>query len=132
MCDAVFVTCCSEGMEEWMRLEWFGFELGMELTTEGVGVTGYLGYLNLGCVGCGAGKAQASAGEHSFVLAVELIAMAVTFADLGCAIGLGCERVRLHHTGPCAETHRPTHLFYTRKLAEFVDDPMRCGRVELA
>ena len=44
--------------------------------------------------------AQAGAGEHGFVLAVELVAVAVALGDLVGAVGLGGEGAGLEDAGP--------------------------------
>ena len=71
-----------------MRLERLGFELGVELAAEEEGVSGDLDDLDVGGVGGGSGETEAAAGEDGFVLAVELVAMAVAFGDLGGAVSL--------------------------------------------
>ena len=115
-----------------MRLERLGLELGVELAAEEEGVVGDLDDLDVGGVGGGAGDAQAGAGEQGFVLAVEFVAVAVAFGDFGAAVGLGGQRAGLEHAGPGAEAHGAAHLFDAGELAEFVDDAVGRGGVELA
>ena len=67
-----------------------------------------------------------------FVLAVEFVAVAVAFGDFGGAVGVGGERAGLHDAGPRAEAHGAAHLFDAGELAEFVDDAVGGGGVELA
>ena len=82
---AVFVAGDDELAEERVGLEGFGFEFGVELAAEEEGVAGDLYDLDVGCVGGGAAQAEAAAGEEGFVLAVELVAVAVALADFCCA-----------------------------------------------
>ena len=58
--------------------------------------------------------------------------MAVAFGDLGGAVGVGREGAGLQDAGPGAETHGAAHLFHAGELAEFVDDAVGRGGVELA
>ena len=92
----VFVAGGDELAEERVGLEGLGFELGVELAAEEVGVAGDLDDFDVGLVGSGAGDAQAGAGEQGFVLAVELVAVTVALADLRCAaVGAAGERIFL-------------------------------------
>ena len=88
---AVLVAGGDEVAEDGVGLQRLGLEFGVELAGEEEGVGGNLDDLDVGGVGGGAGEAEAGAGEDGFVLAVELVAMAVALGDLGCAIGLGGE-----------------------------------------
>ena len=125
----VFVARGDELAEERMRLEGLGFEFGMELAAEEVGVAGNLDDLDVGRVGRGAADAQAGAGEQRFVLAVELVAVAVALADFGCpAVGAGGQRVGLQDAGPGAQTHGAAHLFDAEQLAQLVDDAVLAWR----
>ena len=129
----VFVAGDDELAEERVRLEGLGLELGVELAAEEVGVAGDFDDLDVGLVGSGAAEAQAAAGEQGFVLAVELVAVAVALADFGCAaVGAGGERVFLEDAGPGAQTHGAAHLFDAEQLAQLVDDAVLAGGVELA
>ncbi len=128
----VLIAGGDEVAEEWVRLERLGFELRMELATEEEGMRGDLDDLDVGGVGCGAGETEATAGEDGFVLAVEFVTMAVALADLGLAVGVGGEGVGLHDAVPGSEAHGATHLFDSGEFAEFVDDAVGGGGVELA
>jgi len=64
-------------------LEGLGFELGVELAAEEIGVAGDLDDLDVGGVRGGAAEAQAAAGEKGFIFTIELVAVAVALADLG-------------------------------------------------
>ncbi len=130
--DAVLVACGDEVAEERVRLQRLGFEFGVELAAEEEGVRGDFDDLDVGGVGRGAGEAEACAGEDGFVLAVELVAVTVALADFCFAVGVGGEGVGLHDAVPGSEAHGATHLFNSGELAEFVDDAVRGGGVELA
>ena len=82
----VLIPRRNERTEQRMRLERFGFELGMELAADEEGVPRNLDDLNIGAVRCGAAQAQASAGEKSFVLAIEFVAMTMALADFCSAV----------------------------------------------
>jgi len=128
---AILVTRRNEFAEERMRLKGLGFEFGMELATEEEGMAGDFDYLDIGCVGGGAADAQAGGGEPRFIFAVELVAMAVTLADLGYTVSTGGERTLFEDAVPGAQPHGPAHLFNTRQLAELVDDAVRGRGFEL-
>ena len=115
-----------------MRLKRLGFELGVELAAEEEGVGGDLDDLDVGGVGSGAGETETAAGEDGFVLAVELVAVAVALADFGGAVGLGGQGVGLHDAVPSSEAHCAAHFFDAGEFAELVDDAVRGGGVELA
>src|SRR3954454_18467410 len=132
MGNPILVAGGYEVGKERVRLQRLGFELGMELAAEGEGVAGDLDDLDVGGVRGGSGQAEASSCEDGFVLAVELVPVAVAFGDLGCAVGLGGERAGLEDAGPGAEAHGSAHLFDAGELAELVDDAVRGGRIELA
>ena len=90
------VARLDEFIEERVGLEGLGFEFGVELAAEEVGMAGDLDDLDVGLVGRGARDAQAGAGEQGFVLAVELVAVTVALADLRCpAVGAAGERIGL-------------------------------------
>ncbi len=129
---AVFVAGGDEVAEDGVGLQRLGFELGVELAGEEEGVGGDLDDLDVGGVGGGSGEAEACAGEDGFVLAVELVAMAVAFGDFGCAVGTGGERAGFEMAGPGAEAHGAAHLLDAGELAEFIDDAVGSGGVELA
>ena len=72
-----------------MRLQWLGFEFGVELAAEEEGMAGDFDDLDVSRIGGGSGKSQAAAGEQGFVFAVELVAMAMALADFGLSVGAG-------------------------------------------
>jgi hypothetical protein len=130
--EAVLIAGGDEVAEERVRLQWLGFELGVELAAEEEGVGGDLDDFDVRGVGRGAGEAKACAGEDGFVLAIELVTMAMALADLGLAVGVGGEGVGLHDAVPGSEAHGAAHLFDAGEFAEFVDDAVGGGGVELA
>ncbi len=64
-----------------MWLQRLRFELRMELASEEERVIRNLHDLHIGRIRRGARQPQPAAGQQSFILAVELIAMPVPFAD---------------------------------------------------
>ena len=130
--EAVPVAGGYEGVEERVGLERFGFELWVELAAEEEGMGGDLYDFDVGGVGGGSGEAQAGSGEDGFVLAVELVAVAVALGDFGGAVGGGGEGIGFHDAGPGSEAHGAAHLFDAGELAEFIDDAMGGAGVELA
>src|SRR5437763_1426284 len=72
-----------EGTEERVRLEGLGFELGMELASQEPRVIAQLADFYVHAIRGLAGEAQTVLFEHGFILAIELIAVAMSFADLG-------------------------------------------------
>ena len=57
----------------------------------------------------------------------------MALADFGgAAVGSDGECVLLKDAGPCAETHGAAHLFNAEQFAEFVDDAVLAGGIELA
>ena len=122
---AVSVAGGDEFAKERVGLEGLGFEFGVELAAQEVGVAGNLHDFDVGLVGRGATDAKARAGEQSFVLAIEFVAMAVALADLcSSAVNAAGERILLQIAGPGAQSHRPAHLFHAEQFAELVDDAM--------
>ena len=96
----VFVSGADERLEQRMRLQRLRLELRMELAAEEMRMSGELDDLDVGAVGRGPGDAQARRGQRLFVLAVEFVAVAVAFADLGLSIDLVGERAGLELAGP--------------------------------
>ena len=82
----IFVTGADETGEERMWLQWFRLELRVELAAQEVRVIHYLDDLNVGAVRRCAGDTHARASEHSFIFAIEFIAVPVTLANLSCTI----------------------------------------------
>ena len=76
-----------EGGEKRMRFERLGFEFGVELAAEEPWMVGRFDDLDVIFVGSAAGDAEAGAGQNFFVVTIEFVAMAVTLADFGFAVG---------------------------------------------
>src|SRR5882762_9941466 len=74
-----------EGKEERMRGQRLGLEFGMELAAEEPGMLRRFDDLDVLAVGRAAGDAESGIGERLFVLAVELVAVAVALGNLRCA-----------------------------------------------
>src|SRR5580765_4990627 len=102
-----------------MRLQRLRLELRMELAAEEIGMVGNFNYLNICSVrGC-SGDAEAAAGQHRFILAVEFITVAMALTDLHCAISFAGLAVRFQLAGPRAQSHGPTQFVDTRQLTQF-------------
>src|SRR5258708_39611564 len=80
----------------------------------------------------GAGKSQSTTGQDSFILAVELVAMAVPLADFGFSVRLDRLAVLLELAGPRAQTHGTAQLVDAAQLAQLVNDSVRSGGVLFA
>src|SRR3954468_22939132 len=105
----------------------------MELAADKVRMGIELDDLHVGAVRRGSGDAQPRAGENRFVLAVELVTMAMALADLRLAVvDLRSERPRGELAYPGAEPHGAAEFIDTAQFAEFVDDTMRGRGIELA
>ena len=70
-----------------MRFERLGFEFRMELAAEEPRMVRSFDDLDVVFVGSAAGDAEAGGGQNFLVVAIEFVAMAVTLADFGFAIG---------------------------------------------
>src|SRR5258707_14210565 len=79
---AVLVARFDERAEQRMRLQRLGLELGMELAAQEIRMVGNLYDLHVSPIGRSAGDAQSASGQHRFIFAVELIAVAMSLADL--------------------------------------------------
>ncbi len=97
-----------------MRLEWLGFEFGMELAAQEPWMVGRFDDFNVIFVGSAAGDAEARAEQSFFVIAIEFVAMAVTLADFGLAVGFMCEGTWLQLAGPRAKAHGAAHFIDTQ------------------
>src|SRR6185503_8600853 len=130
---AVFVRGLHKGGEQRLRLERLGLELRMELAADEVRMVIELDDLDVGSVGSRSRYAQAGAGQHRFILAVELVAVAMAFADLRlAAVDLGSERAGGELADPGAEAHGATEFIDAAQFAQLVDDEMRGRGIELA
>src|ERR1700722_7124568 len=85
---AEFVRRRDKGGEQWMRLEGFGFELGMELAAEKPGMIGDLANLDVPRIRRLPGDAESAGRQNLLVLAIEFVTVTMALADLGLTIGL--------------------------------------------
>src|SRR6202035_3546634 len=115
--------------EEGMWLERPGFELWMELAAQKPRMVRSFDDLDVILVRSAAGDAQARGGKYPFVIAIELVAVAMALADFELAVGFGGERAGLEFAGPRTQAHGATHFIDAEQFAEFVDDAMRGLRV---
>src|SRR5580704_4630010 len=58
--------------------------------------------------------------------------MAVALADFGFAVGFVGQGAGFEFAGPGAEAHRAAHFVYAQEFAQFIDDAMRCLRIEFS
>ena len=86
--EAVLVRRRDEGAEQRMRLQRLGLELGMELAAQEEGVVGDLDDLDVGPSGVVPVMRNPPRGQQFFVFAIELVTMAMPFADLGLPVRL--------------------------------------------
>src|SRR5258708_40234062 len=99
----------------------------MELAAQEIRMVGNLDDFHVCPVRRGAGNAQSTAGQDSFILAVELVAMAVPLADFGFPVRLDRLAVLLELAGPRAQTHGTLQLVDAAQLAQLVNDSVRSG-----
>src|SRR5712672_3569389 len=99
-----------------MRLQWLRFEFWMELAADEERVIRDLDHLDVRAVRCRAGDAQAAAGEHGFVFAVEFVAMAMALADFKIAVDAVRQRVGLYLARPRAQAHGAAQLVDATQL----------------
>src|SRR4051812_26583482 len=83
---SVFVRRSYERREQRLRLQRLRLELRMELAPDEVRVVVELHDLHVRSIRCRSRDAQPRAGEHGFVLAVELVAMTMALADLSLTV----------------------------------------------
>src|SRR5271166_5219806 len=88
-----------------MRLQRLRLELGMELAAQEVRMAGDLDDLDVGAVRRCTADAQAAGGQHTLVLAVELVAMAMPFADFVLSIRCVRQSFRLQ-----LQVHAPNRM----------------------
>src|SRR5581483_8677442 len=122
---AVFVGSADKCFEQRVRLHRLRFELGVELAPQEPGVIGDLADLDVRAVGGLTGDAKASGLEPVFVLAVELVAVAVPLVDLAGAIGAVGEAVLRQAARPSPEPHGSTQLVDAFQFAQLKDDAVR-------
>ena len=81
--------------EQRMRRQRFGLELGVKLAAQKPWMIGYFDDFHVGAVRCAARDPQAGSGQALFVIAVEFVTVAVSFADLRGAVSTLRERAGL-------------------------------------
>src|SRR5579863_4294172 len=108
-----------------MRFERLGFEFRVELAAEEPWMVRSFDDLNIVFVGGTAGDAETSGGQNFFVVAIEFVAMAMTFADLEFSVCTIRERSGLEFAGPRPESHCAAHFVNAEKFAQFIDDAVR-------
>src|ERR1700690_733103 len=86
--QAMLIGRAHEGLEQRMRLQRLRLELGMELAADEVRVIRQFHHLHVSSVRSGARNSQSRRDQRLFVLAVELITMAMAFADFELAVDL--------------------------------------------
>src|SRR5512141_182868 len=101
--STIVVAGLDEAHEERVGLEWLRLELRVELTAEEVRVIGDLDDLDVSPIGCSSGDPKSGAREQRFVLAIELIAVTMAFADLRLAVSGLRHGIRLQLAGPRAQ-----------------------------
>ena len=89
-----------ERMEERVRRERLRFEFRMELASQKPRVVRGLDNLHVLAVGRSSGDAESGVGQRLFVFAVEFVAVAVAFADIGCAVGAEGRGILFDLAGP--------------------------------
>src|SRR5512135_2135441 len=123
--DPVGVARADEGLEERMRGERLGLELGVELAAEEPGMARSLDDLDQAVVRVDAGEDQARVRQRVPVRGVELVAMAVPLADVDGPLGLVGERSFLELAAELAEAHRAADVAVHGQLAPADDDLVR-------
>src|SRR3989441_4751069 len=120
-----------EAPEEGVGEHRLRLELGMELAGQEIRMVRYFHDLHEPAVGRFAADPKPFLHHGVKILPVDFVAVAVTLADLGLAVGVLGLRARLQDAGPLAETHVPTHALHTLELAQLVDHRGGCSRLEL-
>src|SRR4051794_32497101 len=98
----MLVRGADESLEQRVRLQRFRLELRMELATDKVRMIRQLHHLHVSSIRRGTGNPQAAGSQCLFVLSVELVAMAMTFADFRLAVNFVGQSVRFDLAGPGA------------------------------
>src|SRR5712692_7616607 len=97
---AVLVGRADKRRKQRVRGQRLRFELGMELAAKEPGMLGRLDDLDVGAVRRASGDAQARRDQCLLIIAVELVAVAVTLADLELSVGAMRERAGLEPARP--------------------------------
>src|SRR6516165_12369558 len=128
--QTMLVGRTNEGLEERMRLHGLRFELRVELAAQIPGVIRDLADLDVGAVRCFPGDAQPGGLQSVFILAVELVAVAVAFVDFALAIGLTRKAVFGQTAGPASQPHGASKLIDALQFAQLKNHTMRRAGVE--
>src|SRR5277367_2677361 len=115
-----------------MRLQRLRLEFRMELTADEMRMIGEFDHFDVSSVRGRTRNLHSRRNHRLFVFAIELVAMAVTFADFELAVNCMRESVRLNLAGPRTQPHGAAEFFHSPQLAQFVDHAVRRCRVELA
>src|SRR6185436_566233 len=122
---AVPLAGIDEAPEQGVRRHRLRLELGVELAGEEVRVPRDLDDFDEALVGGLARDLEPAPLEIVHVLAVDLIAVPVTLADLGPPVRLVRRRPRLEEAGPLPEPHVAPHPLDAVELPELVDHRVR-------
>src|SRR5436305_1649406 len=95
-----------------MRLERLGLEFRMKLASDEVWMIGQFNHFYVRAIRSGAGDSQAGGGQGLFVFPVELISVAMPFADFRLAVNLVGQSARFNLASPGAKPHRAAQFFH--------------------
>src|SRR5437588_728430 len=95
-----------------MRLQWFGFEFGMELAANKMWMVGQFHHLDVSPIRSRTGNSQTSRGQRAFVFPVEFVTMAMPFADFQLTINFVRQSTGLDFARPGAQPHGSAQLFH--------------------
>src|SRR3984885_6811947 len=129
---SILIRCANECAEQRMWLEWLRLELRMELAADEMRMVRQFDHLHVGPARSGSGNTQSCRRHGFFVLAIEFVAMPVTFADLRLPVNLVRERAGLDLARPRAQPHRSAEFLYAAQLAQLVDHSMRRRGIKFA
>src|ERR1039457_4961079 len=101
----------------------------MELASQKPGMVWNLADLHVNSVGRLSGETQAAFGQNLLVLAIELIAMPVPFADFRNSIRLSRQAPLGQQAWISAQAHGAAQLVDAFQLAQFVDDAVGRSRI---
>src|SRR5579859_6994707 len=129
---AILIGGLNKRREQRMRLQRLRLEFRMKLASQEMRMAGDFYNLNIRPIRSRSGDAQPGPGQDGLILAVEFIAMTMALADFQLAISFVGKRTRFEFTRPRAQPHGAAEFVNSAQLAQFVDHPMRRGRVEFA
>src|SRR6266480_4219541 len=95
-----------------MRLERLRLEFRMELATNEVWMVRQLNDFYVRAIRSGAGDLQAGGGQGLFVFPVELISVAMPFADFRLAVNFVGQSARFNLASPGAKPHGAAQFFH--------------------